>query len=67
MFGSGRLSPVRTRSFLTLFVEAITAAVSRIIQPVIAMAFVTVPTMTMVLGSLYLCRLEPWMLEFEHS
>ncbi len=67
MFWSGRLSPVRARSILTLYVEAIAPAVSRILQPVFAMPVQTLPTMALVSGSLYLCRPEPWMLEFEHS
>ena len=50
------------RAVLTLFVEAVTATVSRIFQPVFAMTFLTLPTLAVVSGSLYLCRPEPWML-----
>ena len=67
MFLSGRLSPVRTRTLLTLGVEAITTTISRLVQPVFAIAFLTMPALTVVSGSLYLCKPEPWMLEFEHS
>ena len=58
MFGSGRLSPFRTRAILTLYVEAVTTTISRLIQPVVALAVLTMPTITVVSGSLYLCRPE---------
>ena len=67
MFMSGRLSPIRTRAILTLDVEAVTATISRILQPVIAMTVLMVPQLTVVSGSPYLCRPEPWRLEFEYS
>ena len=67
IFMSGRLSPIRARTVLTLYVEAITTTISRFFQPVIAMTVMTVPTMFSGSGSLYLCRPEPCMLEFEHS
>ena len=63
---SGQLSPLRARTILALDVEAITTALSRIIQPVLAVAILTMPTLSMVSGSLYLCKTEPWMLELEH-
>ena len=63
MFGRGRLSPVRARTILTLNVEAIATTFSRVIQPVIAMTVLSMPTFTMVSGSLYLCRPEPCVLE----
>ena len=58
MFGRGRLSPIRTRTILTLDVEAVTTALSRIIQPVVAMAVLTLPSIFSGSGSLYLCRPE---------
>ena len=56
-----------SRAVVTLNVEAITTAFSRFFQPVLAVSVLPMPTLTMVSGSLYLCRPEPWMLEFEHS
>ena len=44
MFLSGRLSPVRTRTLLTLYVEAFTTTFSLLIQPVLAMAVLTLPS-----------------------
>ena len=58
MFGSGRLSPFRTRTLLTLNVEAVSSSISRLIQPVIAMTILTMPTLMSGSGSLYLCRPE---------
>jgi len=63
MFLSGRLSPIRSRTFLTLDVEAVTSALSRIVQPVVALTVLTMPTLISGSGSLYLCRPEPCMLE----
>ena len=53
---SGRLSPIRTRAVLMLDVEAVTASVSRVILPVVAISILTMPTLTLVSGSLYLAR-----------
>ena len=66
-FMSGRLSPIGTRAILTLYVEAVTATISRIFQPVFAITILTMPAIMSGSGSLYLCRPEPCMLEFEHS
>ena len=58
MLVSGRLSPIRSCTGLTLDVEAITATISRIIQPVIAITVLTLPAIMSGSGSLYLCRPE---------
>ena len=59
MLVSGRLSPIRSCTGLTLDVEAITATISRIIQPVIAITVLTLPAIMSGSGSLYLCSPSP--------